>query len=114
MGLTSTVIMVVVYILDGSPIAPVEPPLNDDSLVVANHCRSIGTSRRWKIRSRHFVLQLNRVAAENLRMLRRVAASLFRRDESQGSIINEQRRAGWDDNCWHPTRSSSVASRMRG
>src|SRR4029079_17169487 len=39
----------------------------------------------------------DRVAAENLGMLRRVAASLLRQDQGKGSICGKHRRAGWDD-----------------
>jgi predicted transposase YbfD/YdcC len=39
----------------------------------------------------------DRTAAENLGMLRRVAASLFRQDSSKGSVSGKQLRAGWDD-----------------
>jgi predicted transposase YbfD/YdcC len=39
----------------------------------------------------------DRIAAENLGMLRRVAASLFRQDASKGSVSGKQLRAAWDD-----------------
>jgi predicted transposase YbfD/YdcC len=39
----------------------------------------------------------DRTAAENLGMLRRVAASLFRQDDSKGSVSGKLLRAGWDD-----------------
>jgi predicted transposase YbfD/YdcC len=39
----------------------------------------------------------DRTAAENLALLRRVAASLFRQDSSKGSISGKQLRAAWDD-----------------
>jgi predicted transposase YbfD/YdcC len=39
----------------------------------------------------------DRNAAENLGMLRRVAASLLRQDASKGSVSGKLRRAAWDD-----------------
>jgi predicted transposase YbfD/YdcC len=39
----------------------------------------------------------DRTAAENLGLLRRVAVSLLRQDQSQGSLSGKQLRAGWDD-----------------
>ena len=39
----------------------------------------------------------DRTAAENLGMLRRVAASLLRQDQGKGSVCGKQRRAAWDD-----------------
>jgi predicted transposase YbfD/YdcC len=39
----------------------------------------------------------DRTAATNLGMLRRVAASLFRQDDSKGSVSGKLRRAAWDD-----------------
>jgi len=39
----------------------------------------------------------DRTAAENLGMLRRVAASLYRQDQGKGSVSGKQRRAAWDD-----------------
>jgi len=39
----------------------------------------------------------DRTAAENLGMLRRVAASLFRQDSSKGSVSGKQLRAAWND-----------------
>jgi predicted transposase YbfD/YdcC len=39
----------------------------------------------------------DRTAAENLGMLRRVAASLFRQDHSKGSVSGKMLRAAWDD-----------------
>jgi len=39
----------------------------------------------------------DRTAAENLAVLRRVAASLFRQDNSKGSVSGKQLRAAWDD-----------------
>jgi len=39
----------------------------------------------------------DRTAAENLGLLRRVAASLLRQDQSKGSISGKLRRAAWDD-----------------
>lgn len=39
----------------------------------------------------------DRTAAENLGMLRRVAASLFRQDDSKGSVSGKLLRAAWDD-----------------
>jgi predicted transposase YbfD/YdcC len=39
----------------------------------------------------------DRAAAENWGMLRRVAASLLRQDQSKGSVSGKQLRAGWDD-----------------
>jgi predicted transposase YbfD/YdcC len=39
----------------------------------------------------------DRAAAENLGMLRRVAASLLGQDESKGSVAGKLRRAAWDD-----------------
>jgi predicted transposase YbfD/YdcC len=39
----------------------------------------------------------DRVAAENLGMLRRAAVSLIRQDESKGSVSGKLRRASWDD-----------------
>jgi len=39
----------------------------------------------------------DRTAAENLGLLRRVAASLLRQDESKGSVSGKILRAGWDD-----------------
>jgi hypothetical protein len=38
-----------------------------------------------------------RAAAENVGMLRRVAASLLRQDPSKDSVSGKQLRAGWDD-----------------
>jgi hypothetical protein len=38
-----------------------------------------------------------RTAADNLALLRRVAASLFRQDSSKGSVSGKQLRAAWDD-----------------
>jgi hypothetical protein len=37
------------------------------------------------------------VAAENLGMLRREAASLLRQDSSKGSVSGKVLRAAWDD-----------------
>jgi len=39
----------------------------------------------------------DRTAAENLGLLRRVAASLLRQDQSKGSVSGKLRRAAWDD-----------------
>ena len=39
----------------------------------------------------------DRIAAENLGLLRRVAASLFRQDTSRGSVSGKVLRAAWDD-----------------
>jgi predicted transposase YbfD/YdcC len=39
----------------------------------------------------------DRTAAENLGMLRRVAASLLRQEKSKGSVSGKLLRAGWDD-----------------
>jgi hypothetical protein len=39
----------------------------------------------------------DRTAAANLGMLRRVAASLFRQDQSKGSVSGKLLRAAWDD-----------------
>jgi predicted transposase YbfD/YdcC len=39
----------------------------------------------------------DRTAAANLGKLRRVAASLFRQDQSKGSVSGKQLRAAWDD-----------------
>jgi predicted transposase YbfD/YdcC len=39
----------------------------------------------------------DRTAAENLGMLRRIAASVIRQDQSKGSVSGKLRRAGWDD-----------------
>jgi predicted transposase YbfD/YdcC len=39
----------------------------------------------------------DRTAAENLGLLRRVAASLLRQDHSKGSVSGKLLRAGWDD-----------------
>jgi predicted transposase YbfD/YdcC len=39
----------------------------------------------------------DRIAAENLGMLRRVVVSLLRQDQSKGSISGKLRRAAWDD-----------------
>ena len=39
----------------------------------------------------------DRTAAENLALLRRVAVSLLRQDQSKGSLSGKQRRAAWDD-----------------
>jgi predicted transposase YbfD/YdcC len=39
----------------------------------------------------------DRVAGENLGLLRRVAASLLRQDVSKGSVSGKLLRAGWDD-----------------
>lgn len=39
----------------------------------------------------------DRTAAENLGMIRRIAASVIRQDDSKGSISGKLRRAGWDD-----------------
>ena len=39
----------------------------------------------------------DRAAAENLALLRRVAASLLRQDNSKGSLSGKQLRAAWDD-----------------
>jgi predicted transposase YbfD/YdcC len=43
----------------------------------------------------------DRTAAENLGMLRRVAASLFRQDSSKGSVSGKVLRAAWDDQFRH-------------
>jgi predicted transposase YbfD/YdcC len=62
----------------------------------------------WGIENRlHWVLDvvfweddsrvLDRTAAENLGMLRRIAVSLLRQDSSKGSIVGKQRRAAWND-----------------
>lgn len=40
----------------------------------------------------------DRIAAENLGMLRRVVVSLLSQDKSKGSISGKQLRAAWDDN----------------
>jgi hypothetical protein len=39
----------------------------------------------------------DRRAAENLAMLRRVAVSLLKRDESKGSLKGKRKRAGWNE-----------------
>ncbi len=39
----------------------------------------------------------DRNAAENLAMLRRVAVSLLKQDESKGSLKGKRKRAGWND-----------------
>jgi predicted transposase YbfD/YdcC len=43
----------------------------------------------------------DRTAAENLGLLRRVAASLLRQDQSKGSVAGKLRRAAWDDDFRH-------------
>jgi hypothetical protein len=39
----------------------------------------------------------DRIAGENLALLRRVVVSLLRQDQSKGSISGKLRRAAWDD-----------------
>jgi predicted transposase YbfD/YdcC len=67
-----------------------------------------GIRDHWGIENRlHWVLDVlfreddsrlkDRTAAENLAMLRRVAASLFRQDRGKGSVSGKQLRAAWDD-----------------
>ena len=72
--------------------------------------RELGSGARghWGIENGlHWVLDVtfreddhrlkDRTAAENLGLLRRVAASLFRQDQSGGSVSGKQLRAAWDD-----------------
>jgi predicted transposase YbfD/YdcC len=67
-----------------------------------------GTRGHWSIENGlHWVLDVvfreddcrvkDRTAAENLGMLRRVAASLLRQDPSRGSVSGKVLRAAWDD-----------------
>jgi predicted transposase YbfD/YdcC len=67
-----------------------------------------GTRGHWGIENGlHWVLDVifreddcrlkDRTAAENLGMLRRVAVSLLRQDQSKGSVSGKVLRAGWDD-----------------
>jgi predicted transposase YbfD/YdcC len=69
---------------------------------------SRGARAHWSIENGlHWVLDVifreddsrlkDRMAAENLGMLRRVVASLLRQDKSKGSCSGKLLRAGWDD-----------------
>jgi hypothetical protein len=66
--------VVIVHVLDGFTVAPIEPPLNEVSVIVSQFSGGVRVPRRWEIRPSHLVLQQ---VVDNLDALRVRASSIL-------------------------------------